>query len=189
MQTNEVNLKKNKLKLDFKDSKYATGRRKTSIAKVWVKKGTGKIYVNGKLYNEYFVSENHKMQILPPNATLSNRVLEVLVPKIKDTILRCQELSKDPTNTVNRLEVVGLVTSIHWWLCQLCLFARGSASIANMFMYTLFQIAGLNPSGVSPGVCLDLEALLQDQDSYVESVGSLFCTPPERWEVLKVKQE
>ena len=56
----------NKIKLDFKDSKYATGRRKTSIAKVWVKKGTGKIYVNGKLYNEYFVSENHKMQITRP---------------------------------------------------------------------------------------------------------------------------
>ena len=66
METTEVNLKKTKLKLDFKDSKYATGRRKTSIAKVWVKKGTGKIYVNGKLYNEYFVSENHKMQITRP---------------------------------------------------------------------------------------------------------------------------
>ena len=55
-----------KIKLDFKDSKYATGRRKTSIAKVWVKKGTGKIYVNGKIYSEYFVSENHKMQITRP---------------------------------------------------------------------------------------------------------------------------
>ena len=33
-----------KLKLDFKDSKYATGRRKTLIAKVWLKKGSGKIY-------------------------------------------------------------------------------------------------------------------------------------------------
>jgi small subunit ribosomal protein S9 len=66
MESTEVNLKKTKLKLDFKDSKYATGRRKTSIAKVWVKKGTGKIYVNGKLYNEYFMSENHKMQITRP---------------------------------------------------------------------------------------------------------------------------
>ncbi len=27
-----------KIKLDFKDSKYATGRRKTSIAKIWFKK-------------------------------------------------------------------------------------------------------------------------------------------------------
>ena len=34
-----------KVKLDFKDSKYATGRRKKSIAKVWVKKGSGNIYV------------------------------------------------------------------------------------------------------------------------------------------------
>ena len=58
--------KKTKIKLDFKDSKYATGRRKTSIAKVWVKKGSGKIYVNGKLYSDYFVSENHKMQITRP---------------------------------------------------------------------------------------------------------------------------
>ena len=55
-----------KLKLDFKDSKYATGRRKTSIAKVWLKKGTGKIYVNGKLFSEYFADDNHKMQITRP---------------------------------------------------------------------------------------------------------------------------
>ena len=58
--------KKDKPNLDFKDSKYATGRRKKSIAKVWLKKGTGKIYVNGRLFNEYFVSENHKMQITRP---------------------------------------------------------------------------------------------------------------------------
>ena len=32
-----------KIKLDFKDSKYATGRRKKSVAKVWLKKGSGKI--------------------------------------------------------------------------------------------------------------------------------------------------
>ena len=55
-----------KIKLDFKESKYATGRRKTSIAKVWLKKGSGKIYVNGKLFTEYFASENHKMQITRP---------------------------------------------------------------------------------------------------------------------------
>ena len=66
MENTQSNLKKTKIKLDFKDSKYATGRRTTSIAKVWVKKGSGKIYVNGKLFNEYFVSENHKMQIIRP---------------------------------------------------------------------------------------------------------------------------
>ena len=38
-----------KIKLDFKDSKYATGRRKTSIAKVWLKKGSGKILLMEKI--------------------------------------------------------------------------------------------------------------------------------------------
>ena len=66
MESAQQNQKKIKLKLDFKDSKYATGRRKTSIAKVWLKKGSGKIYVNGKLYSEYFSSDNHKMQITKP---------------------------------------------------------------------------------------------------------------------------
>ena len=66
MENTQENQKNSKIKLDFKDSKYATGRRKTSIAKVWVKKGTGKIYVNGKLYSEYFSNDNHKMQIVKP---------------------------------------------------------------------------------------------------------------------------
>ena len=66
MQNTETNIKNSKIKLDFKDSKYATGRRKTSIAKVWVKKGTGKIYVNGKIFTDYFSSDNHKMLITRP---------------------------------------------------------------------------------------------------------------------------
>ena len=58
--------KKEKVKLDFKESKYATGRRKTSIAKIWLKKGSGKIYINGKNYEDYFKRDNHKMQLLRP---------------------------------------------------------------------------------------------------------------------------
>ena len=64
MQT--VKVTSEKIKLDFKDSKYATGKRKTSIAKVWLKKGSGKIYINGKNYEDYFYRENHKMQLLRP---------------------------------------------------------------------------------------------------------------------------
>ena len=66
MENTQQNTKKIQIKLDFKDSKYATGRRKTSIAKVWLKKGSGKIYVNGKIYSDYFASDNHKMQITRP---------------------------------------------------------------------------------------------------------------------------
>ena len=58
--------KTQKLKLDFKDSKYATGRRKTSIAKIWLKKGSGKIYVNGKNFQNYFSNENHQKQVVKP---------------------------------------------------------------------------------------------------------------------------
>ena len=58
--------KSEKIKLDFKDSKYATGKRKTSIAKVWLKKGSGKVYVNGKNYENYFKRANLKMQLLRP---------------------------------------------------------------------------------------------------------------------------
>ena len=58
--------KTEKIKLDFKDAKYATGRRKKSIAKVWLKKGSGKIHVNGKNYDSYFKRQNHKMQLLRP---------------------------------------------------------------------------------------------------------------------------
>ncbi|MDC1155032.1 30S ribosomal protein S9 [Candidatus Pelagibacter sp.] len=66
MENTQSTTKTAKLKLDFKDSKYATGRRKTSIAKVWLKKGSGKIYVNGKVFTDYFASDNHKMQITRP---------------------------------------------------------------------------------------------------------------------------
>ena len=64
METNQN--KSVKIQLDFKDSKYATGRRKTSIAKIWLKKGSGKIYVNGKNYEDYFKRPNHKMQLIKP---------------------------------------------------------------------------------------------------------------------------
>jgi len=70
-QSQELSKKPNKIKLDFKDSKYATGRRKKSIAKVWLKKGTGKIHVNGKNYETYFKRENHQMQVLRPFELIS----------------------------------------------------------------------------------------------------------------------
>jgi small subunit ribosomal protein S9 len=67
MEISQTKVKKeSKIKLDFKESKYATGRRKKSIAKIWLKKGSGNIYVNGKEFQKYFVSENHKMQITRP---------------------------------------------------------------------------------------------------------------------------
>ena len=55
-----------KIKLDFKDSKYATGRRKKSIAKVWLKKGSGNIFVNGIKMVDYFKKANLQIAIFRP---------------------------------------------------------------------------------------------------------------------------
>ena len=54
------------IKLDFKDSKYATGRRKKSVAKVWLKKGSGSIHINGKKLVDYFKKQNLQMAIFKP---------------------------------------------------------------------------------------------------------------------------
>ena len=40
--------------LDNKERAYATGKRKNSIARVWLKRGDGKILVNGKSLDKYF---------------------------------------------------------------------------------------------------------------------------------------
>jgi len=55
-----------KIKLDFKNSKYATGRRKRSIARVWLKKGSGVIHVNGKKMSDYFKKPNLQIAIFRP---------------------------------------------------------------------------------------------------------------------------
>ena len=65
-EVNQVNVNTRKIKLDFKDSKYATGRRKKSIAKVWVKKGSGNIHVNGLKMNEYFKRPVHQLIVTRP---------------------------------------------------------------------------------------------------------------------------
>ena len=62
----QISVKPKKIKLDFKDSKYATGRRKRSIAKVWVKKGSGNIHVNGLKMNEYFKRPVHQIIVTRP---------------------------------------------------------------------------------------------------------------------------
>ena len=56
----------------FKDAKYATGRRKKSIAKVWMQKGSGAIYVNGVKMTDYFKKQNLQIAISRP-LTLSKR--------------------------------------------------------------------------------------------------------------------
>ena len=68
-QLNSKPLKK-EIKLDFKEAKYATGRRKKSIARVWLRKGTGSINVNGKKMIDYFINQNLQTAVCRPFAVV-----------------------------------------------------------------------------------------------------------------------
>ena len=45
---------------------YGTGRRKSSVARVFIKKGTGQIVVNGKTIDEYFGRQTSIMIVRQP---------------------------------------------------------------------------------------------------------------------------
>jgi small subunit ribosomal protein S9 len=45
---------------------YATGRRKTSVARIWMMPGEGKIEVNDQDLNTYFKLDTAKMMIFQP---------------------------------------------------------------------------------------------------------------------------
>jgi small subunit ribosomal protein S9 len=55
-----------KPKLDAKGRAYATGRRKDAIARVWIKRGAGKITVNGKAIETYFARPVLRMLVQQP---------------------------------------------------------------------------------------------------------------------------
>ena len=45
---------------------YGTGRRKSSVARVFIKRGTGKIVINGRDLNEFFKRETGRMIVMQP---------------------------------------------------------------------------------------------------------------------------
>ena len=55
-----------KTNIDNKGRSYATGKRKNSIARVWLKKGDGKISINGKSIDKYFSRPVLKMIVNQP---------------------------------------------------------------------------------------------------------------------------
>lgn len=54
------------VKLDNKHRAYATGKRKNSIARVWIKRGSGSITINGKALDMYFARPVLQMIVNQP---------------------------------------------------------------------------------------------------------------------------
>jgi small subunit ribosomal protein S9 len=62
-QSEEVSKIEREPKIDNLGRSYSTGRRKESTARVWVKRGTGKITINGKDMPLYFARPVLQMQL------------------------------------------------------------------------------------------------------------------------------
>ena len=66
MQANNILEDTNEKKLDSLGRSYSTGKRKSSIARVWLKRGTGLVKINGKEENKYFSSKSHRILLNQP---------------------------------------------------------------------------------------------------------------------------
>lgn len=73
--SSEAEAKKRETKVDAQGRAYGTGRRKESTARVWVKRGKGKIIVNGKPQEQYFGRQTHLLVLNQP-FLVANRVGE-----------------------------------------------------------------------------------------------------------------
>ena len=63
--TAEISQKK-KASKDAAGRAYGTGRRKNSVARVWIKSGSGKIIVNHKELDSYFARDTHRRLLAQP---------------------------------------------------------------------------------------------------------------------------
>ena len=76
MQANNSSEDTNEKKLDSLERSYSTGKRKSSIARVWLKRGSGMVKINGKEENKYFSSKSHRILLNQP-LVLSQRKSEI----------------------------------------------------------------------------------------------------------------
>lgn len=64
----------------IKNLAIGTGRRKTAVARVFVRDGNGKIVVNGRAVNDYFVTDAQRRLVqLPLLVTSSDNKYDILI--------------------------------------------------------------------------------------------------------------
>ena len=54
--------------MEQENAYYATGKRKTAIARTWLKPGSGRVTINNRPLEEYFKVESARMETLQPLA-------------------------------------------------------------------------------------------------------------------------
>ncbi len=63
---------KKEKKIDAQGRSYGTGRRKDAVARVWIKRGSGKVTVNGKDQADYFSRQTHLLILNQPFLVSNN---------------------------------------------------------------------------------------------------------------------
>jgi small subunit ribosomal protein S9 len=58
---------------------YGTGRRKTSVARVFLKQGSGKIVVNEKPVDQFFARETGRMVVRQPLELPTTTTFDIIV--------------------------------------------------------------------------------------------------------------
>ena len=77
-------------KIDAQGRSYATGRRKSATARVWIRPGTGKIVINGKDQGEYFARPVLRMVIEQPLIESDRRTQFDVIATVKGSGLSGQ---------------------------------------------------------------------------------------------------
>jgi len=90
MENTEIVTNENKSNnLDAKQRAYATGKRKNSIARVWIKRGSGSISVNGKSLDKYFARPVLQMIVNQPLNVIDNEGgYEIMATEIFSDIIK-----------------------------------------------------------------------------------------------------
>lgn len=66
MKANETVTTKKKTTTSSVPSSHGVGRRKSSVARVWLRKGTGKMLINGRNFSEYFDTDIARAEATTP---------------------------------------------------------------------------------------------------------------------------
>jgi small subunit ribosomal protein S9 len=75
----------------------ATGRRKTSVARVFLKAGKGKITINERSLQEYFGRETARMVVLQPfDVTQTGESFDIDVNDLRSPLKKAGFVTRDP---------------------------------------------------------------------------------------------
>lgn len=76
-----------------KDGIIGVGRRKTAVASIWLRKGTGQVVINQRKFEEYFPNEEQRNAVVAPFAVCDLEGQYDIVARVKGGGLEAQAIA------------------------------------------------------------------------------------------------